>query len=171
MKAIDTFYQEALEILNSQMYCVLSTASLQGEPWISPVFFAFDEKINLFWVSEECSRHSTLVKQNPRLSCVVFNSSATPGEGNAVYFSGGVKIVAEDQLQKPLKLLKARATKSGPFSKYEISDMIAESPWRLYQLTPVNAWILKDKAEVRGWEVDRKQELDLSLVSQAMQKK
>jgi len=32
-------FQKASNILETNLYCTLSTASPEGEPWVSPVFF------------------------------------------------------------------------------------------------------------------------------------
>ena len=164
MSDMQKYYDGALEILNSNIYCTLSTASNDGEPWVSPVFFAFDKALNIYWLSEETSKHSELIKSNSRVSCVVFNSDASAGADNAVYFSGNAEIYSGEDVNEPLNLLEVRGPKAGDFSRYEVSDVTGESPWRLYHFTPSKAWILGENQKVRGWAVVRRLELELAKV-------
>lgn len=36
---------QARSIITHNLYCTLSTCSDDGYPWVSPVFFAYDEKL------------------------------------------------------------------------------------------------------------------------------
>ena len=137
-------------------------------PWVSPVFFAFDSEINLFWLSEEAAQHSIFLAANPTMSCVVFDSSAPAGTGNAVYFSGSANLSVDGDLKKPLQLLAARGPKTGSFSRYALSDISGDSPWRLYQFAPDRAWTLGPSEDVNGWTVNRRKELDLKTLGQAV---
>ena len=79
----------AIAILKFNSYCTLATASADGEPWGSPVHFAFDKK-NIYWVSHGQAIHSVNLRQNPRVFITIFDSrqaAETLGDRGAVYIS------------------------------------------------------------------------------------
>lgn len=39
----------------------VATASSEGEPWISPLFFGYNEKFNLYWASDKDAKYSKLI--------------------------------------------------------------------------------------------------------------
>lgn len=77
----------ARDILARNSYVVLATADAHGVPWASPVWFAQEDYHELFWVSAPDARHSRNVAVRPEIAMVVFDSTVTPGDGQAVYIS------------------------------------------------------------------------------------
>ena len=153
-------YLRAQELLSSQLYCVLSSASLDGDPWVSPVFYGSDSDLNIFWLSAFASLHSQLFKKNPKASCVIYDANLPGVAGNGLYFSGDVSVRTE-LVERPLKILKDRGAIDGPFARYEKDDIRAPSPWRLYQFSPRESWMLGENYEVNGWAMTQRIELDL----------
>jgi hypothetical protein len=78
---------QARHIIESNLYCVLSTCSSDGFPWVSPVFFAGDEGWNIYWASAVASRHSqNLCSNNGRAAIAIFDSSVPAGTGKGFTF-------------------------------------------------------------------------------------
>ncbi len=80
--------QQAVQIIQTNLYLTLSTSDKQNIPWISPLFYATDDQHTFYWVSPKKSRHSINIEQNPRISWVIFNSTAPKWTGVGVYFTG-----------------------------------------------------------------------------------
>jgi nitroimidazol reductase NimA-like FMN-containing flavoprotein (pyridoxamine 5'-phosphate oxidase superfamily) len=40
--------EKACSILKSNLYCTLSTCSTDGYPWVTPVFFVYDDRLTLY---------------------------------------------------------------------------------------------------------------------------
>ena len=80
--------REAHQILESNLYITLSTASLEGTPWVSPVYFAYDGDLNIYWCSDVDSRHSNYIVENPQVAAVIFDSSVPEGTGTGLYLFG-----------------------------------------------------------------------------------
>jgi uncharacterized protein YhbP (UPF0306 family) len=79
----------AKSIIANNIYCTLSTCSDDGYPWVSPVFFAYDEKLRLYWSSAVVAKHSqNLYENNGRAAIAIFNSSVSEGAGEGLYFYG-----------------------------------------------------------------------------------
>ena len=83
---MDEYIVKAQQIISENIYMTIATSSIDGKPCISPVFFAYDEDYNLFWVSNKESRHSTLIKANSQVAIVIFDSKSPEGDGDGVYF-------------------------------------------------------------------------------------
>ena len=58
-------------------YMTLATATKGGDPWISPLFFAYQGG-RFYWYSPKGARHSRLIAQNPRVAITIFDSRADP---------------------------------------------------------------------------------------------
>lgn len=154
--------KEAKKIIQNNNYMTISTCDKKGNPWISPVAFAYDSKYNLYWASEKSAKHSTLIEKNSNVAVVIFDSSVPEGTGNGVYFIGKAFEVHEKELEKVIKILCARKKKDSEYSKFQcVEDFTGNSPWRMYKIVPRKLWTLKDGIRVKGYPVDRKIEVKL----------
>ena len=132
---------EAAELLEGNHYCVLSTASAAGEPWSTPLFYAFDSHCRLFWISATNCRHSQLLDENPRASVVIYEPPSASCEASALYLSGTVKTCEGGMLDYGLEVYMAR-TMLGISGK--AADYQGESPCRMYCLKPEEAFSLQE---------------------------
>ena len=66
----------------------MATAGADGDPWVSPVYFAAGDRDELLWVSEPGTRHSLNIAARPRIAVVIFDSRVAIGEAQALYGSG-----------------------------------------------------------------------------------
>jgi general stress protein 26 len=98
-KDIETAYKNAAKIVKTNIYATIATASLNGEPHVSPVYFSFDEDLRLYWASAVDAKHSKLIEQNPIISLVIFDSTAPERTGNGVYMNGFAEICSGDRLE------------------------------------------------------------------------
>lgn len=154
--------QKAKKIIEENIYMTVATASSNGEPWISPVFFAYDENYNLFWVSNKNSRHSTLLGENPKAMIVIFNSQATEKEGDGVYFEVDVEELDDiDEIEKVKEIFDKRANQDE--FKVKSSDRVTgDAPWRIYKAVPYKVSKLTEGENINGQYVDKRVEIDLS---------
>lgn len=138
----------------------IATASVDGKPWISPVFFAYDESYNLYWVSNKNALHSKLIRANGRVAIVIFDSRAPEGEGDGVYFEA----IAEEmknqlELQIAIELLNKRMT----VEKFQIDDedVAEDGEWRAYKATPIKISKLTEGRYINGQYIDERAEVKL----------
>ena len=151
-----------LSIIANNIYCTISTCSEDGYPWVSPVFFAYDKQLNLYWCSAVVAKHSQNLYDNQgRAAITIFNSSVAEGTGKGVYFYGVAAELEGDGLEKILKLLRNRAGKKG---KRSVDDYQNNSPRRIYQFQPQQVWVTGERLAVGNQLVDTKIELDLGLL-------
>ncbi|BAY60861.1 hypothetical protein NIES22_09210 [Calothrix brevissima NIES-22] len=151
---------KAQNLLINNIYCTLSTCSPAGEPWASPVFFAYDEHWYIYWISAIVSQHSQNIYHNSgRVAIALFNSSVAQGSAEGVYLSGAAAEINADDIQKTMKLLEKRANKQ---LNRTVADYLHDSPRRIYQFQPQQVWLTGNRLAVGNQLVDTKIEISLS---------
>ncbi|MDZ7963267.1 MAG: pyridoxamine 5'-phosphate oxidase family protein [Aulosira sp. DedQUE10] len=152
---------QASGIIANNLYCTLSTCSADGYPWVSPLFFAYDDHWNIYWSSAIISQHSQNIYNNHgRVAIAIFDSSISEGTAEGVYITGTASELNPDAAEKVLQLLLQRATK-----KYNRTalDYLNDSPRRFYQCQPQEVWITGKRVAIGNQLVDTK--IQLSLLS------
>jgi len=153
---------EAREIIKSNIHMTIATANKKGKPWISPVYFAYDSKFNLYWGSSKNSLHSKLIRKNNAIAVVIFDSKAPEGTGNGVYMIGKASEALHKEIPYAMKLLFNRTGKSSKYyKKMKPEDYTGNSPVRLYKFVPSRFWVLGNSVKVRGKLVDIRIEVHL----------
>jgi hypothetical protein len=128
----------AQEIIDGARYMVLATADEDGVPWASPVWFAPDGYTGFLWVSREDTRHSRNLAVRPRLSIVIFDSSAPLGTGEGVYMDALAGQVAEPETA--IGIFSRRSVEQGG-GEWTVADVSPPADLRLYRATATEQWI------------------------------
>jgi hypothetical protein len=131
----------AREMLDEHRYLVLGTADADGEPWVSPVFYALDGYSRLYWLSDPQSRHSRNLAVRPSLSMVVYDTGAPVGAARAVYMSGHAEIVSGDTLAEELRRYNDGGAGKGA-SEFGLPSVGEGGTLRLYRATITDHWVL-----------------------------
>jgi nitroimidazol reductase NimA-like FMN-containing flavoprotein (pyridoxamine 5'-phosphate oxidase superfamily) len=84
--------------LAGNRFMVLGTVDPSGRPRVSPVWFSLVDHQDVYWLSSPDSHHSRNIQERPQISIVVFDSSAAPSSGGAVYLEATASRVADDEL-------------------------------------------------------------------------
>jgi general stress protein 26 len=79
------------ECMESTDYCCISTVDPKGV-WSNPVYFAWDEKFDLYFISQIHSRHMQNLLKNPRVSVAIY-STAQKGDVSGIQLEGEAKIL------------------------------------------------------------------------------
>ena len=155
------YIKEAKEIIANNIYMTIATASTDGSPWVSPVFFAYDDKYNLYWTSDKNSRHSNLVRKNELVAIVIFDSSAPEGEGDGVYFEARASELNDrKEVEKAMIILGARV-KQDEFRIKKTTEVTEGGAWRIYKAVPYKTSKLKDGEYINEQYIDCRIEIDL----------
>jgi nitroimidazol reductase NimA-like FMN-containing flavoprotein (pyridoxamine 5'-phosphate oxidase superfamily) len=151
----------AKNVIANNRYMTLSTASSDGRPWISPVFFSYDNQFNLYWVSNKNSRHSILIRQNPQVAIVIFNSQAADGEIDAVYIEATVSELHDaEEISIAVEALGRRYQKD-EFRVKSIDAVTNAATWRIYKANPKAVSKLTEGEYINGQYVDKRIEINL----------
>ncbi|OKH16024.1 pyridoxamine 5'-phosphate oxidase family protein [[Limnothrix rosea] IAM M-220] len=147
----------AASLISEQIYCTLATASIGGIPWSTPLFYVFDQELNLYWSSAIAAQHSQNLAQNEGRSFITLYDVA---KVKAVYFSGfATELNGEMAAQNILKLFDQRAKRPNPRLA---KDYLGQSCRRMYKFTPEKVWVTGDRLTVDEQLVDTKIQLNLN---------
>jgi nitroimidazol reductase NimA-like FMN-containing flavoprotein (pyridoxamine 5'-phosphate oxidase superfamily) len=147
----------AKEILERIRYITLATASVDAEPWSTPVTAAYDEQYNFYWTSMAATQHSQNIRANSRIYFSVFDSNAPLGAGGAVYVKAqATELTDPAEIEKAVAVLYVRKNK--PARQPE--EFLGESPKRMYKAVPEKVWVNLDE-EVRIDPINARKEIAL----------
>jgi nitroimidazol reductase NimA-like FMN-containing flavoprotein (pyridoxamine 5'-phosphate oxidase superfamily) len=123
----------ARSILDVGFYVVLATADANGVPWASPVWFAMESYRELYWLSYPGARHSRNIAARPRIAMVVFDSTAAPGTGQAVYMSATAEqLTDEEGLLHGIGVYSRESVRKGA-AAFGLDQVTGEARLRLYR--------------------------------------
>lgn len=84
--------------LANNRFMVLGTLDPTGRPRVSPVWFSLVDHRVVYWLSSPDAHHSHNIEERPEVSIVVFDSSAAPHTGQAVYLEATADRVPDEEL-------------------------------------------------------------------------
>jgi hypothetical protein len=120
-------------------YMTLATADAEGVPWATPVWYATEDRRDFYWVSDPEARHSRNIAARPRIAIVIFDSTVTPGDADAVYFAAHAEPVGTEGLE-----IFGRCSQAQGLSVWAVEDVTAPAKHRLYRARVTDAWRLAD---------------------------
>jgi Pyridoxamine 5'-phosphate oxidase len=138
-RAVAPGAEGARAIIAGARYMTLATADAEGVPWATPVWYAPRGYAELFWVSYPDARHSRNLALRPELSIVIFDTTVTPGDGQAVYMEATAAESAEG-----LEVFSARSVAQG---LGEWRDL--RGPLRLFRAVVSQHWMLGEERDER----------------------
>jgi uncharacterized protein YhbP (UPF0306 family) len=120
------------EFLASQSTLALGTVGAEdGRPQVAALFFASDDSLNLYWISDADSRHSTNLFDWDDVAAAVYAPTWDWTGIKGVQIEGCAESVNEEgERQRALALYKAKF----PFVTDKFADLIADSV--IYVLRP-----------------------------------
>ena len=131
----------ARHTLAGNRFMVLGTVDPSGRPRVSPVWFTMVDHRDVYWLSSPSAHHSRNIEERPEVSIVVFDSSADPHTGQAVYLEATAELVPEDELAAACAAAFEGVDDALSFTP----DTLAEQPFVLYR-----ARITASEIHVRG---------------------
>lgn len=153
--------EKAKQILEDNIYCVIASASKDGEPWISPVFYGYDEDYNIYWISDKDAKHSVLIRNNPQVSIAIFNSQLPEGKADCVYLQAKVEEINNSiEAEKGFKIRDKRAKVEG-FKVKSVEEVTGNGQWRVYKAIPYNISKLGKGEQINDQYVDKRYEITL----------
>ena len=136
------FSDMARGVIEANRYMVLGTADAAGVPWVTPVWYAQVEYRRFVWVSSPERRHSRNVTARPEVSIVIFDSKVAVGGARAVYMSARAEELSGEDLERGVAVFDAAGQAQGLTRRWGLEDVGAPAPYRLYQATVSQHWVL-----------------------------
>jgi nitroimidazol reductase NimA-like FMN-containing flavoprotein (pyridoxamine 5'-phosphate oxidase superfamily) len=135
---MNTPEEQAKEIISKILYITIATFSRHRKPWITPVYSAYDENYNFYWISGKSTEHSQNVRANNEVAIVIYDSTVLEGMGKGVYMEALVyELEDEKEIAEALACLYDRKNKP-PRDAY---DFVDNSPCRVYKAVPQKVWM------------------------------
>lgn len=130
---------------------VLTLATVDdGGPWATPLFYASDDTLAFYFLSDPGTRHCRAMAENPRVSAAIHGDPGTWTEITGVQVDGWASVVEESEDRA--HAFRCYAAKF-PFA---LALIPPDGPYRFYRLRP--RWLrLIDNSVALGY----KQELCL----------
>lgn len=102
----------ALDYMNEVHLMSLSTCSNE-KPWTTTVFFAFDEDLNLFFISNSFRRHSKEIETNPNVSgSIVKPHDSVENPKIGIQFEGIARVANREEAQNAFDIFMGRFPKA-----------------------------------------------------------
>jgi uncharacterized protein YhbP (UPF0306 family) len=137
-------------ILKSNLYLTVATSD-QNSPWISNIYFTYDNDYNFYWYSPKNSKHSIIIKENPNTALCIFNSTAVGDDVTAIYVKAkAYEVTDKKEITKGLllygqKMIRTKfVTGKKAYTVFinSLKDFEGNSPIRLYKAIPEKMWKL-----------------------------
>lgn len=151
--------KKAKEIISKILYITIATVTEDGKPWNSPVYSAYDEHYNFYWVSWKDNQHSKNIAENEDVFLVIYDSRVPEGTGEGVYVQAKAhELIDQQEIEKALSLLYAR--KNQDPKKRKAEEFLGDYPRRVYKAIPEKVWINASK-RINGNYIDKRVEINL----------
>lgn len=149
----DHYAQRAKEVLKTIEYATIATTGKDGKPWNSPIAHAWDDARNIYWFSDENSRHSQNIRENEDVAIVIYDSTSPFGEGRGVYIEAKAYELADrDEIMKGCRLKRGAGFDGSP------DDFLGDANRRVYKAVPQRVWMNdaeeKDGVFIRDYRVE-----------------
>jgi hypothetical protein len=131
MHADEQLAAHARELIDGNRYMTLGTADADGNPWVTPVFYATADYASFYWVSQTDAVHSRNLAERPRLSVVIFDSTVPADTGRAVYMTATAQELTGSDLDLGVEVYPGPAVRGG--SAVAREEVRPPEPYRLYR--------------------------------------
>lgn len=154
---MEDLYLKAKQIIEKIEYLNISSITLEGLPWNTPVYCSFDNNLNFYWLSWKENQHSRNIRNNSNIFATIYDSTVPVSTGVGVYLQGKAFELANPvDIAIGLKCAYSR-------SKHKLKDVVmflTSYPRRVYKFIPEKVWINGD-GEINGNYIDTRTEIDL----------
>lgn len=151
-----TYGEMARHLIDQAKYMVIATSDKHCMPWAAPVFFAYDDKFNLYFISAVDSKHAENISRNPYVAVSIFDSSQPIGMSEGIQIEGKTSVVERSKLKGVIDVYSSRLFRNSNIpdtSRYNESEYSGASEFRFFKIEVVQAYVTG---------VDRRVKVDLT---------
>lgn len=124
-----------VEYLKEAKLMQLAT-SLNDQPWVCSVWFAADDKLNIYWFSSITRRHSDEVTKNKKVAGAIVLPQSPEDPPRGLQFQGSAEmLINQEDIDKAISIYDGRI-----FSKEKIKEFMVhkEKPHKFYRIKPTH---------------------------------
>lgn len=82
--------------------------SMNNQPWACSVYFAYDDKWNLYWISRSTRRHSQEIKNNEKVAGTIVLLHKHGDKVRGLQFQGVAKALTKEEIPLAMKIYAKR---------------------------------------------------------------
>ncbi len=131
-----------VECLESTEFCCLATIDAELGTWTSPVYFAWDEWFNLYFVSQPPSRHMQNLVKDKRMAVAIYSTKqSTFGDVIGIQLYGDAQLLtSKDDVYKAYASYYGRKyPNTGRNAKGKNEEAYMNNPdWMFVKISPKN---------------------------------
>jgi nitroimidazol reductase NimA-like FMN-containing flavoprotein (pyridoxamine 5'-phosphate oxidase superfamily) len=144
-------------LIEGNQHMTLATADAAGQPWASPVFYAYDEEHRLYWVSAKNARHSENIRARPQVGIVIYQAG---DHTDALYIEAEAEeLNDQDEVVPAIAVMQSRPQPPRWMIK-DVTDITGDAVWRIYRAIPMKLY-LREEATEGGQAIARRRSVDL----------
>lgn len=131
------------EYLDKTVHLSLGTVS-GARPWVCEVHFAYDDQLNLYFVSLQTTRHCQEIAANPHVAGNIVKQHPVGEAPNGIYFEGEAVMIepSATDIERYCSRLKRDST--------ELTALLQEANGRRMYRIQVNNWAAFGNFESKG---------------------
>jgi len=125
------------EYIDKTVYLSLATVK-DNAPWVCEVHFAYDEELNLYFLSLKSRRHSQEIAENPKVAGDIIDKYTLGQAPVGVYFEGTAKLLEPGPEQnKAFECMKSRLGAR----EQDLKDAADENKHQFYKISVRNWYV------------------------------
>jgi len=148
------------DVFRRNAFCTIATASLTGEPWLSPVFYNYGPDYTLVWESAHDALHSRYLRLNPRVA-IFIKDATSDAPGMDLYIEAQAQEVPPSRLTEALDIWQEGPHGHSDRAHREPADYGPSRPLRLYEAHIQHLYVLSETL-VDDYRVDARVEVRLA---------
>ncbi len=127
--------------LNSTEFMALSTYGNQGL-WVNPVYFAWDDHYNLYFISQMDCKHMDNIASNPEVACAIFPTNRPAGDDVfGTYIKGKAKLAqTSEEIVIADTIYYERVCSAGESGEKEADTYRADPSWKFVKISLTGMW-------------------------------
>lgn len=122
------------EYIDKTVHMSLGTATKDGKPWVCEVHFAYDDDLNLYFVSKLTTRHCIEIAENPNVAGNIVRQHPLDEPPGGIYFEGNARVLDSPSERQ----LDAYCTRLERDKDQLIGQLKEENDRQMYQINVAN---------------------------------
>ena len=126
------------EALDRTQFMALATSGDEGV-WVCPVYFAFDERFRLYFISQPDSKHMKNIARNPAVAVAIFSTDQEPRRDVVgVQLEGMAEAVPKEDAEEAHRIYFTETEARRPVAADHPPDhyVSGAADWRIMRIIP-----------------------------------
>lgn len=134
--------------LDASQFLALGTSSEVDGAWVNTVFFNYDERFTLYFISEPSCIHMQNIERDSRVSCAIFSSAQDPhGKVLGLQLIGKASWVGPEEAEHACAAYFKETAARKPMQQANRSEEYVRpaTVWRIAKIVPERVWTFDEK--------------------------